>query len=624
MTALVPFHSAKQRIGHARFQPAWGLAAALAFPWCVQTVATLTSGLGLRPLAGPLRATAILVAATVFTVVVARRAAALAVATTAGGGSSVVVRALAVVIACAAMIAQGVACLASSVFPLVAYDTLGYRLPVIADWLDAGRIAWVMTDDPVRNGYPFGQEVVSAVVAAATGSLRLAGATSFPFVAAGVFSIWWIAEVEGVRRPLARASAALFALTPVILLNAASGYVDAAFAGSVIALFVSAALVGRPGFSRPIAAVMTGMAAALVLSLKANGPVIVTIVALMLCVRAVRREVRGRLLLVAATFATPGSFWVLRNVAHTGNPLWPANIRVAGHTLFHGVRTMPALLDIADNTPREYSHLGNLARVGWTWLQTAGPALDCDDRRAGLGWLWLLLGVPAIGAVLAHALRRREVMARGAVVILMTIACFVVQPMNWWPRYTAWVWGAGALAIALGAERLARAGRDRAVALASSVAVVFSVGEGTIAALHANGLGTALGRLSEVSNGDVYDVRHPRNTRSWVDPKFWTLGVDSGGPVCRGAWKPGSDDANLDGVFAQLRPRPSVRVVLDDHATWERVRRDWGAAGCVSLLLFRGSRVIESARADPAVVVKQAIAFDPLLVVRRRTGSRAR
>ena len=65
-----------------------------------------------------------------------------------------------------------------------------HRLPVIADWLDAGRIAWLVTDDAVRNGYPLGQEAVSSVIVAATGSMRFVAGASFFYVAAGALSVW--------------------------------------------------------------------------------------------------------------------------------------------------------------------------------------------------------------------------------------------------------------------------------------------------------------------------------------------------------------------------------------------------------------------------------------------------
>ena len=62
----------------------------------------------------------------------------------------------------------------------------------------------------------------------------------------------------------------------------------------------------------------------------------------------------------------------------------------------------------------------------------------------------------------ARRARPRRPQARALLLVLvMTAGCFVLQPLRWWPRYTLWLWGAGALALALQGEALARAGRRR-------------------------------------------------------------------------------------------------------------------------------------------------------------------
>jgi hypothetical protein len=85
--------------------------------------------------------------------------------------------------------------------------------------------------------------------------------------------------------------------------------------------------------------------------------------------------------------------------------------------------------------------------------------------------------------------------------------------------------------------------------------------------------------------------------------------------VCRGAWKPATDNANLDGVWAQLELRPRVHVVPDDDADWQEVRAAWRKAGCARLLLLHGSPVLNSARLDPEVDMVSIEAFDRLAVV---------
>jgi hypothetical protein len=190
--------------------------------------------------------------------------------------------------------------------------------------------------------------------------------------------------------------------------------------------------------------------------------------------------------------------------------------------------------------------------------------------------------------------------------------------MNWWPRYTLWLWGAGALGVVLSAETLLRSGSPRAVAALLAVVAVLSVSEGAFAALHANGAHTALQAHGLGAFFVRADPRRPANVRRWVDASFWGHGFENDGAVCRGYWKPSTDDANLDGVFAQLVPRVRVHPVDDDKQAWPAVRRAYRAHGCRRLLLFAKSPVLSDARRDPDVFIQEVVAFDPLFVVNTR------
>jgi hypothetical protein len=610
----------------------------LAAPWFVHAAVVGLSGLGARPLASRAAAAALLVAGVAGAVALAsfaRRAHPSGPRASWPEPSPALphaARRWARVLGWAALFAFALGVWAALALPIIAYDALGYRLPVIAQWLDAGRVAWVTSDDPVRNGYPLGQEAISAVVVAATAQMRCASATSFVFVAAGALSIAWLAEASGVSRALARAAGALFVLAPATILNAPSGYVDAAFAGAVVALFCTAAL----WWSRqdPWRACAAGMAAAHVLALKGTGIAFAAVIAGCLALASLwrargaspasrRAAVRGALL--AAVCALPGAFWVLRNVVHTGNPLWPMEIKVAGHTLFHGVASMDAVLSAASNTPHELAHLPEFARIAYVWLQVHGSAIDFDERLAGLGWAFPFAALPALVArAVAGARERRE---HGAVapgdaalflITLMAAGCFALQPLRWWPRYSLWLWGPGALALASCADAALRAGRTRALGVGLALVATLAVAEGAFASVHAKGAHLALARrfgAGHAAGASITDPRQALNAAKWVAPKFWDLGIERDGDVCRGAWKPATDNANLDGVWAQLELRPRVHVVPDDDADWQEVRAAWRKAGCARLLLLHGSPVLNSARLDPEVDMVSIEAFDRLAVV---------
>jgi hypothetical protein len=603
------------------------LVGCLAFPWAVHTLVVGVSTMGGRPLGSRGFAAVILLTATAAAALAAYRLRRDAGAGPAERATVPLLRAVSAVLVAGALGAFTGALLLAVALPVVAYDALAYRLPAIAEWLDAGRVAWLVTDDPVRNGYPLGQEAVAAVFAAATRSMRFVAVPSFFYVGAGALATALFAESVGVRRPLARAAGALFVLVPMVILNAPSGYVDASFGGAAVAFVLLSALAVGPARGDRAVAALAGIAAAHTLSLKGTGVALVVAVTAVIAAREVLARLRPgpsadagtltRALGLAACFALPGAFWVLRNVAHTGNPLWPVDVRVAGHGLFAGVASMESVLDVAHNTPAVLAPLSEPARLLRTWFESAGPATDFDARLAGLGLCWPLVAVPAI-VFTAFRVARGQVTGAArsslAVALCATALAFALQPMRWWPRYTIWLWGIGAVAILLSVEWLVVQERRRVgVALLAAVTGL-ALAEGGVALFHANGLATAVA----AGGGLSHDPRRATNSLAWVDDAFWHMDVAHAAKVCRGAWKPGTDDANLDGVLAQLSPRPSVHVVPDDDGDWVAVARAWKEAGCTDLLLLRGSPVLPLALEDPSVSVEPAVAFDPLFVVRPR------
>jgi hypothetical protein len=494
--------------------------------------------------------------------------------------------------------------------PVIAYDSLSYRLPTIAGWFDAGRVVWVAADDPVRNGYPMGHEAVGACLIAAFQSFRWTTSPSVFFVLGGVLALYHAVRSTGIRKSFAELAAAALALVPVVLLNAPSGYVDAAFGAVTIALF---ALASELAFSEGEVGLVlaTGLVVSHVLCLKGTGLPLVGLTCLAVFgVRALRgaKPFSGWVLLTLV--AVPGAFWFLRNMLHEGNPIWPIRLDFAGHTLLPGTGSVNDLLDAAHNTPKELRPFGEARRIAFTWLQWTGAATTYDDRYAGLGWAWPFAAVPALFTLLSRRARGTlgpAVCGPALFVLALTAVGFALQPMRWWPRYTVWLWGAGAFALALTAECWVRWGHARALAVGVVPLALISVLEGTHAAFYANGLNAAVRRLGPWQAVASLDPRGAPNAEWWVDPDFWRHGFDKEPLVCRGSRKAGSLNYVADGVLAQITPRPRIKVIADDDTDWSRVRDEWRRAGCPHLLLFAGSPVLPAARADGGVAIEPVI-----------------
>jgi hypothetical protein len=250
-----------------------------------------------------------------------------------------------------------------------------------------------------------------------------------------------------------------------------------------------------------------------------------------------------------------------------------------------GRESLDTILTPAFNVPAELSSMPTFLRPLWVWLQPHGPARSYDDRLAGFGYAFVLVALPAMGWLV---LRARGDVARAFFVLLaLSFACWVLQPFSFWPRFTSWLWGAGALAVALTVSQLVARGRTQLALAVTLLSLSLALPEAAYALAHVKSLDKLalwnmsarerLARLSEMQPAFVDDVL-------------------AGKPdVCRTPWRLGTDDANLDGVAAQLTPRPRVHVIFS--APLSRALADSAARGCDALIVIGDNPLADRAGA---------------------------
>jgi len=590
----------------AREIPAHGWSRALlVFAFVVYLAVVLTSALGLAPLSSALWARAVLVLG------LAAAALALAASRTLARTPAEPVERDALRVAGNVAIAAGALCTVAAfvlalLLPIGAYDALGYRLPAVAQWLDAGAVVWVEGDDPLRNGYPLGLEVLEAVLFRAFGSPSAVDAVSSVFVAAGAASLCGFARTLGLGRAAARLTAGLFLLVPMHLLNAPSGYADAALAGALVCLLVAVArFVHREG-EQGGSALDLGVAASLVIALKPHGFAFAALsLAVGAVLRARARGLRAALVELApvALLATPGLFFAARNVAMTGNPVYPLEVRVAGHVLFAGQASLDGILTPDYNVPAQLRALPALLRPMWVWLQPEGPARSFDDRMAGFGYAFVAVGLPALAFAAARLARRRGARPGLGIVLVLTLVCWGVQPFAFWPRFTSWLWGAAALAIALLVRELDARARPQAALAVAGLALALALPEAMYALAHVKNL-ARLGP-SVVRADDLTRLARVAG----IDAGFVQRALSGRSDVCRTPWRLGTDDANLDGVVAQLSPRPRMHVV--DDVQPEALASLLRAHGCRELIAIGDSPLVTQPLPRWADRIERATAFGP-------------
>jgi hypothetical protein len=332
------------------------------------------------------------------------------------------------------------------------YDALSYHLHAPATWLHDRRLSIVpaVFGDPAPAYAPANVELLFAFLLAPTRSGALAQAGQAPLAALACAAVAAAVREAGGPRAAALGAALAFLLVPEVWQQSTSAMADVGAAAFFLAALPFAVRLARG--SGPTAsldardAAAVGLAAGLCAGSKVVGAVFVLPVAgaaAALCARA--RAPRALAALALALVAT-GAFFYARNLAVTGNPLYPLTLKLGAVALAPGVYDSATLRTSAYHVAR--GELGTLGRL----LLEPGLAF------AAGGALALGRGVRAAPAWTALA--------------LVLVALFWLAVPYQESRFLFPLWGVVAIAMALGPPARAAALRWAPLALAVAGSVV--------------------------------------------------------------------------------------------------------------------------------------------------------
>jgi hypothetical protein len=407
--------------------------------------------------------------------------------------------------------------------PDMSWDGNTYHVPMLHFWARRGYIHWIEQPDAgplwqwitnwLFNGYPKGVETVSFALARLFGSSRPINAVNLMFLPLGVAGIASLARSFGASPRSAWTAAGVFALTPIGIGQGLTTYVDASLADCVVVLAaVSVAVV--PALSSgelPAGAWVTlGATAGLAAAAKSTGFLAAVMSLVVVAVAAARgalalpHEERRRFIRRALSFACGSAiltvavagYWYARTWVHTGNPLYPVAVTLFGHTIFPGYPLSVAVS--ADGVvPPVMQEWPDWVRIIYTWTQGYFRArwpqsiFYYDAQEGGLGFVWLLGCVPSMVWCFSRFASARVHIDRMATVLVLIGALFLATPLNWWSRYTFWIYAVGLPAFAVAIDHVDTARRlavRAAVGLWVLVCLSFVHYEGVIAFAHSHAL----------------------------------------------------------------------------------------------------------------------------------------
>lgn len=341
-------------------------------------------------------------------------------------------------------------------FPPYGYDTLAYHLTTVAGWLQYGQIGTRYLH-VYSASFPADVELLFTWMALFVRDDAWITLVQVPLALLGAAAVAGMARLAAVRPPGALAAAALFVLSPIVLTQASSGYVDlgtnALFLAGIYFVLRSmppATWASGDDSDRPPTdarwswsyLALGGSALGVAAGAKPTGPLLGLIAVLCLGAGLVltRRRVGGvsptligsALAWLLVPMLCLGAFWYVRAWIEFSNPLYPGDVKLFGLTVFHGpgigLSRLPSGSGI---TALIHSWGYDLTRI---LNRSSGRWDRADEYQGGLGTVWLVVGLPLLLVWAIGVWRRHRALFWTLLMPLGVL--FAIQPYRWWNRFT--------------------------------------------------------------------------------------------------------------------------------------------------------------------------------------------
>lgn len=454
------------------------------------------------------------------------------------------------------------------IFPVYGYDSVAYHLVGVATWLQSGTFS-VEPFETWSNVYPQDVEAYFTWLIVFLHNDVLANMGQLVFALGGTLAVIGIARLCGLGRPAAVGAGSLFFLTPILLEQVTTNYVDVAFASLfLISFYFVLRYLREPAFAHLLC---FGLAAGLALGSKSSAVSFIAVECVVLVGAALyhRKLTPAYLAKGVALLAFPmlllGLFWYVRAWVLYGNPIYPFTVSLLHHTIFQG-RGSVADIILGGNTPNLVKGKPFFEQVISSWtndpphkLVSGAPYVyTYDQHLGGFGPQWLLLEFPALLAYGLYTLRKqRDVFFA---FLLPFAVVFLVQPAMWWTRYVLFIVAPGAIALAFFLQWLKPRPLRLALQLATIVLVLVGLYITTFEGMYAPSNVAAAMRAHSTNAtatywfGDYQWVNHvPAGAHiGWVNtPDHWAIYPLFGATLANRVYPVGS--ATEAGFFAQLK-----------------------------------------------------------------------
>jgi hypothetical protein len=251
-----------------------------------------------------------------------------------------------------------------------------YHLYFAARWWKAGRLILVAAPfgENAATYFPANGDLWFTWLLASWGGDRLARVGQAPFLALAGLAAYGSARLLGASRTASLIATCWFVSSTPLLIYSFEPNVDTIFvAGYTIASYFF--LRGAQGEGDGAAIAVGSLAAGCALGSKPVGVVFVPPLFALAIAQAVRSGLRPATKLTRTTLivllpVVTGGYWFARNLVLTGNPVYPLEVRLLGHTLWPGWYVPGAM-----RTSVYYVPISHWRALGDTLLAVMDPRL---------------------------------------------------------------------------------------------------------------------------------------------------------------------------------------------------------------------------------------------------------
>lgn len=338
------------------------------------------------------------------------------------------------------------------------WDGLYYHIPVIHEWVLAGRILWIgnMTDVPFLS-YPMGVEACTFFMHHIFRTTRLVNACNLWYWPLAFLAVSVISSRLGARGIWKWLAGALIIGAPVFISQSVSCYIDPGFTSAVMASIAACCIfVFHKELSLWYKAILLGANVGLAAGSKGTGlPFAIVFFAAViigaLCVHGFRhwKTWRTRILVGVLVALAVGGYWYMRNAIKTGNPIYPLQLKFGVNVLIEGYDYV--LFNDA-NMPPWLEKYPTPTRMFVSWLQLDAP-ISGYAPIGGMGYIWVAGALPAFFFLWIQIVRKRKQISypvgEFAFLTALVLLLLIMQPAVWWARFTVWLHALGLPCVAV-------------------------------------------------------------------------------------------------------------------------------------------------------------------------------